>query len=183
VTAQFSTGQLDDREPVFHRAVNPYRAKGCIYLTGAEVTRSEEGQVASRGQFRIGESCYIDDTGHFNAAEFVICYNQLMYTTLAVAVQHSLLPAFSHWTLDDYWARQLPDVLIHKLTSSYQRPIDARGFRADFTITSLSTRALSRGMLTLETSIRFEDDNGGRAKGEVALALVNAPASGDQHDP
>ncbi|MFV0374017.1 FcoT family thioesterase [Microbacterium sp.] len=180
MSATISTGWIDETEPVFRRALDPYRSKGCVYLTGAEVTRAADGRVGSRGVFRIDGSSYIDDTGHFNAAEFVICYNQLMYVTLAVSVHRALLPEFAAWTLDDYWARQLPDVLIHKLASTYTRPIDAGSFRGEFAVAGVGVRALSRGMLTLDTTVRFDDDHAGRAHGRVGLVLTNVPGHRDE---
>lgn len=167
---------VDDTDPLFHRTVSPYRAKGCVYLRSAVVDRVDE-RIVSTGSFGIDESCYIDDTGHFNAAEFIICYNQLLYVSLATAVTRSLAPEFEHWTIDHFWERQLPDVLIHKLSSVFSRPINARSFTGEFTIRSISTRSLARGMLTLDTEIKFHDDHGGRSRGDVSIALVNVPAA------
>ncbi|MGW6540873.1 FcoT family thioesterase [Streptomyces sp. NPDC055051] len=43
--------------------------------------------LTGSGMFTIPEPCYIDDTGHFNAVEFNICYNQLAYYTLAAMIR------------------------------------------------------------------------------------------------
>jgi FcoT-like thioesterase domain len=64
--------------------LQPYRANA-KYLHAAELTyvrsdaaaNDEASLVVGRGHFTIPASCYIDDTGHFNAVEFNICYNQL----------------------------------------------------------------------------------------------------------
>lgn len=178
VEATAEAVRMGPEDAVFRRAMDPYRARGAIYLTAARVSRGDEGGLRAAGEFRIDSSSYIDDTGHFNAAEFVICYNQLMYVSLAASVQRGLLPQLSGWSLEDYWERQLPDVLIHSLASTFSRPIDPRGFRAEFAVTGVSERALGRGMLRLDTEIRFEDDAGGRARGAVGLVLVNVPGSG-----
>lgn len=168
-------GWVDERsDAVFRRVLDPYRAKRSIYLTSARVAL-DEGRVHGQGTFSIQESAYIDDTGHFNAAEFIISYNQLMYYSLAVTVKDHLLPAFSSWSLEDYWARQLPDVLIHKQASTFSRPINARAYTGEFVITELSTRSSGRGLLWLNTEVNFRDDDAGRAVGTVALALVNIP--------
>jgi hypothetical protein len=159
---------------VLDRTMDPYRAKHSIYLKSAEVA-TEGGIVTGTGQFEIGESCYIDDTGHFNAAEFIICYNQLMYYTLAVTVRDSLRPEFANWTMDDYWARQLPNVLIYRTASNFSRPIDPRSFSGEFTLTDVSERKISDGMLLLPTTIRFWDSAGGRASGKIALVLTEVP--------
>src|SRR5882757_9200074 len=58
--------------------LKPYRAHA-KYLKSAEITQfseravqdstSDESLVTGIGRFSIPESCYIDDTGHFNAVE------------------------------------------------------------------------------------------------------------------
>src|ERR1041384_5399948 len=79
----------------------------CRYLKSAELAATPE--LTAIGRFEIGDSCYIDDTGHFNAVEFNICYNQLAYYLIAKTVQEGLLPAFQGWNLDDFWRLQLPN--------------------------------------------------------------------------
>lgn len=179
-----------DDDALFHRCMNPYRAKDCIYLTSSRVDvcadRPVDGVATSfgpaglvgHGTFRIKESCYIDDTGHFNAAEFVISYNQLMYMSLCETVASGANPVFEGWTIDDYWARQLPDVLIQQLDTRYSQPINARDYRAEFRVTGIDTSRLDRGILKLRTEVEFTDDHGGRARGQVLLALTNAPEAG-----
>ncbi|MBV7295658.1 FcoT family thioesterase [Corynebacterium sp. TAE3-ERU12] len=181
---------LTDSDALFHKCMDPYRAKDCIYLRSAEVQTSADTEVKgvsdeagpagiiSRGTFEIPESCYIDDTGHFNAVEFIICYNQLMYLSLAATVDAGDNPIFEGWTIDEYWERQLPAVLIQQADSRYSRPINARGFQAEFRVVELDATRLERGILKLRTEIEFTDDNGGRARGEVRLALVNTPEAG-----
>src|SRR2546422_760024 len=70
----------------------------CRYLHSATVEPGRNGVVvAGRGEFAISESCYIADTGHFNAVEFNICYNQIAYITLAHSVLHGWLDAMASW--------------------------------------------------------------------------------------
>ena len=156
------------------RTMDPYRTKRAIYLESASVG-VHDGLVTGVGAFAIGEPCYIDDTGHFNAVESLICYNQLMYYSLAVAVRDDLVAELAHWTLDDYWVRQLPDVLIYRQSVTYRRPIASDGFTATFRIHSIDSASMDRNMLKVATSIDFEDPRGGVATGLVDLALVNAP--------
>ncbi len=170
------TGWRDAADPVFARTMDPYRAKNCIYLQGMSTT-VEDGIITATGEFTIADSCYIDDTGHFNAVEFTICFNQLFYATVAEGIRSQLHPALNEWTLDEYWQRRLPDVLIHKSSSTYKRPINPRAFSGEVRFDEISTRMLQRGMLTIETSARFWDDSGGAATGNVRLALVNVPES------
>lgn len=157
------------------RTMQPYVGKGAAYLSDPHV-RIVDGVLTGTGRFCIPEPCYIDETGHFNAAEFVICYNQLMYYTLAAAVRDGLSSHFAHWTLDEYWAKQLPDVLITSLDSKFSRPIASAGFTGEFTIAAAQERTTSRRILFLDTTIGFSDDQGGCAEGNVRLAVIEPPA-------
>ncbi|GED98582.1 FcoT family thioesterase [Gordonia crocea] len=156
------------------QAMRPYSSKKAVYLRSATVAAENRGVIAS-GNFSIEESCYIDDTGHFNAAEFVISYNQLAYVALAHVVRDSLLPEFAGWTMADYWRRQLPNVLITELSSRYRRPINPRGFSGELRILAAEWAGRSRPYLRLDTTVAFRDDGGGSASGAVVLAVTDPP--------
>jgi hypothetical protein len=159
--------RVDDA--LLERVLRPYRAKGCVYLTSLHSTAGDDGVVRGFGELEIGESCYIDDTGHLNAAEVVICFNQLLYTLLAVSVRDHLLPVFDGWTADDYWRRQLDGVLITRFTSTFSRPISPRRFRGEIGF----VRAMRDGALIwLETTFAFGDDAGGTCSGGVRVAVT-----------
>lgn len=169
----------------------PYSAKGCRYLREAEYLPADAGSPglpAAQGLFGIPESSYIQDTGHFNAAEFVVAYNQLFYCLLAEAVDRGHVPGLEAWTLADLHARQLPDVLIQQCTSQFHAPIDARSFTGSITVDSMRLVQRRRRYVQLETSAMFRDlpgreqrggaagDGGpqrvGRATGRVVIAVL-----------
>ena len=52
---------------------------------------TDQKLIVGKGRFSIPESCYIDDTGHFNAVEFNICYNQLAYVLFAGVIDAGLM--------------------------------------------------------------------------------------------
>ena len=133
-----------------------------------------EPLVWIEGELAIPASCYIEDTGHFNSVEFNLCYNQLVYTLMAQCVVSELLPPFSAMTLEEYLARQLPDVLIHEFSSKFSRPMDMRAFRGRVTITSAGDR---KRFLLVHTTCQFDDDRGGHSHGEVTLAIVQRSAA------
>jgi (3R)-3-[(carboxylmethyl)amino]fatty acid synthase len=145
----------------------------CRYLTAMTVS-VVDGQVRGQATLAIGESCYIDDTGHLNAVEVNIGYNQLLYYAIAMSVRERLGPIFSTWTMADYWRRQLPDILITKLVSRFRWPINSRGFFGEFELTHAAQRRLnpsSPPLIMLDTAFRFWDDHRGRADGEVTVAI------------
>jgi hypothetical protein len=157
------------------RVLRPYKPH-CRYLTSAQVwvRPGVRAPLGASCYFAIPESCYIDDTGHFNSVEFNICYNQMLYYVLAKAVQDHLWAVFDAWTMTDYWAKQLPDVLIVSLQARFRRQIKSTrsGFQGEV---EYSRPRMSRGTLFLASQCRFWDDHGGNCEGTVELGLVNVP--------
>jgi hypothetical protein len=156
------------------RAVRPYASTGTVYLERAHAVRRGES-VAGVGEFSIDRSCYIENTGHFNAVEFTISYNQLVYYTLAVAIRDRLIPELADWSMDDYWARQLPSVLISRFSSRHRRPIDSRSYTAELTIGEVTFRNRSRPLYALQTGVEFADAAGGSAVGDIEIVLLDPP--------
>jgi hypothetical protein len=157
------------------QVLRPYR-KQCQYLRLVHIDKGNS-EVAARGSFAIPESCYIDDTGHFNAVEFNLCYNQLGYYLIAKCVEDQLLPAFADWSLADFWERQLSDILIYRLSSRFKRFINPRSFTGDvvFRQPVVRERPGRPPVMFMETTCAWWDDNGGSADGEVTLALTRLP--------
>lgn len=154
--------------------LRPYARPKTQYLKSATV--SVNGELASaEGQFAIPFPCYIDDTGHLNSVEVNICFNQLMYYLIAKCVQERALPAFDDWTMDDYWAKQLPDILIAGFQSRFKRPIDSSSFSGEVSFAEFRQTNRSRPVQIIDMPWRFWDAAGGFAEGEVRMALVDPP--------
>lgn len=159
---------------LLHRVLRPYRAMDCIYVQGMRTSHAD-GVVRGFGELRIPQSCYIDDTGHLNAAEVIICYNQMLYTLLAVSIRDRLLPAFAGWSMEDYWTRQLDGVLITRQSTTFIRPISPRRFHGEVVFSKTLTGRLGHGaepLVSLLTQFRFGDDDGGLCHGEVRVAVM-----------
>ncbi|MFR9749933.1 FcoT family thioesterase [Nocardia sp. 004] len=159
---------------LLERAMRPYAHKDTVYLHRARAEHRGE-HVVGAGDFAIAQSCYIDDTGHFNAVEFTISYNQLFYYTLAAAIRDRFIPELADWSLDDYWVRQLPSVLISRFDSHYRRPIDPHAYHAELTIGAVEFRHRSRPLLALRTHVEFTDTATGSASGDIEIVLVDPP--------
>jgi hypothetical protein len=165
---------LDDDAVLLNRTMTPYVAKDTIYLKEATVEKRHDAIVGT-GELGFERSCYIDETGHFNAVEFIISYNQLFYFTLAASVRDQLIPELAGWTMDDYWQRQLPSVLISKMATRFRQPINSRSYRGVLTITDVEFRNRSRPLLALQTTIEFSDAGIGSAVGELEIVVVDLP--------
>lgn len=151
--------------------LKPYKSH-CHYLRSSEVLKTHN-RVSAVSEFSIPESCYIDDTGHFNSVEFNICYNQMMYYSIAKSVKEGVMPEFKQWALSDFWSKQLPDILITRFSSKFKRPINARKFYAAIEYERSLVSRKKDPTLFLKTTCKFWDDQHGLAEGNIDLAVVN----------
>ncbi|MET9448438.1 FcoT family thioesterase [Streptomyces cinerochromogenes] len=172
---------VDNDAQLLDHVLRPYR-ENCRYLKSGVLSVSGQpmngGVATATCEFEIPESCYIDNTGHFNAVEFNICYNQMFYYIAAKAVQDKLFAPFDAWSMQDYWDRQLPDILIAKMSSQFRRAINPKRFSGEITVTKVVERARGTGagmLVVADTACRFWDEQGGDSRGEVKIAITNAP--------
>jgi FcoT-like thioesterase domain len=160
--------------------LKPYKPHA-RYLKSAEITHfrdkvqagASDGLVVAEGRFSIPESCYIDDTGHFNAVEFNICFNQLAYVMFGKCIADGILgklrceqvnvPSFA-----DFKLHQLPSMLIVSIESRYYKQLNSRDFTAELTLNKISPVGSA---WFFSTSITFSDADGVKAKGTVMLAF------------
>lgn len=173
-----TAAEFADDEDLRRRVLIPYKP-GCRYLKSAVMTlggTADDGPTAKiRCEFEIPESCYIDDTGHFNAVEFNICYNQMLYYIVAKAVQEQALEPFASWTMDEYWERQLGDMfIIDYLHSSFRRRMRGRRFSGELELLGAAEwDGIQEGpWILVETACRFWEEAGGRCHGKVRMALL-----------
>ncbi|NEP55458.1 MAG: hypothetical protein F6K31_00125 [Symploca sp. SIO2G7] len=152
--------------------LEPYK-ENCKYLQKAQVQypqTSHQGLWFIKADFSIPESCYINDTGHFNSVEFNICYNQLCYILVAYLVENKLLEVMKDWDLELYRRRQLSDCLIVRFSSMFKKPINSQSFQGTLSINKASARS---EIIMLKTSCAFYDNKGGWSQGDVTIAILN----------
>jgi len=176
-----TTLRFEEDPHLLEGVLRPYK-EHCRYLKSATIS-VKNGLGVARGEFSIASPCYIDDTGHFNAVEFNICYNQLVYYLLAKSIKEHAVPALAEWTVDDYWVRQLPDILIARFRSIFRSQIDSLAFSGEVAFSSITHSNVRQPMVLTETTVRFWDKQEGRADGEVLLALLNPPSSRGEERP
>ncbi len=157
-------------EWVLGLVLEPYKPR-CRYLQQARIQAqpSPGPLAAARGRFAIPESCYIADTGHFNAVEFNICYNQIAYCLMAECLHQGLLRAFAGWDLAQFSRRQLSHFLIVQFQSAFRKPIRTSEFYGQVVFEKLSLR---RQTFFLQTTCRFDDEHGGTAEGGALIAIL-----------
>jgi hypothetical protein len=184
-TIELAQGTYPDDEDLRVRVLTPYRGKNCEYLKTAEVTVTghppENGRLTVDCDFEIPESCYIDSTGHFNAVEFNICYNQMAYYMMAKSIQDGLLEPFSRWSMDDFWNRQLGNILITDFHSAFRVEMRGQRFRGQLEVVDVAAwdgTDLRDPLVVMRTRCRYWDEFGGDSFGEVTAAITNPPPLG-----
>lgn len=168
---------LEIETQMLEQVLEPY-LPNCRYLKQAFLDRAPTKQgdtapalVGLYGPCSIPESCYIRDTGHFNAVEFNICYNQLTYCLIAACAHHKALDVFADWDFEEFKRRQLPDVLIAKYSSEFHKPMKSHALNGRVDIMGAKTNR--KGTIFLDMRCTFNDGAEGSATGNVALAIVN----------
>lgn len=152
--------------------LTPYRDH-CKYLKRAEFMHYGNDDIKSlvmEGDFGISDSCYIDDTGHFNAVEFNICYNQIAYLHLGYCIKNNLIPELAGYSFEEFNKKQLSNFLIANISSSYSSELYAKDFHGRFGINTIRKRS---GCTFIKTYCQFNDHKKGRSKGEVTLAVLD----------
>ena len=93
-------------EEIIKKSLKMYTAKGTRYLQNAQIEKNND-IISLTANFSINNCCYAaPDSGHFNAVEAIICFNQMFYITLLDGVNKKMLPFCTDMTLDDfdkYW--------------------------------------------------------------------------------
>lgn len=161
-------------EDLLAKVLEPYSCKDSRYLLDATY-RATEDSVLAYGNFSIGDSAYIRSTGHFNAVELLLCFNQLAYSAFAPAILNEEIPVLHGWSIDDYFDEQLPSMLIKNTASRFRRPINAHKFSARLLCRDFEVIERSWRYLKVPCSIEFWDEQGGAASGEIELAALNIP--------
>jgi hypothetical protein len=171
--------RFETDEELLALVLRPYQAKKTQYLKTAVVETGgadPSAMLTVSGDFTIEESCYIDDTGHFNAVEFNICYNQLAYYLIAKSVKNGLVPVFQGWSLEDFWRLQLPNILITDFQSTFKRKMRGRMFSGSVSLTEAVRLERSQWwnpLIALRTSCQFWDESGSSCRGQVKIAITN----------
>ncbi len=87
--------------------LQPYKPE-CRYLVEARLEYPE-----IQGLFRIPQSFYITgDSGHLNAVDMLICYNQLSYVLFAEAGRKGFIEGLGDLSLDEFKQHQIRNSFI-----------------------------------------------------------------------
>ncbi|MEE6208215.1 MAG: FcoT family thioesterase, partial [Alphaproteobacteria bacterium] len=69
-------------EEIINKALKTYIAKNTRYIIDAQIDKTDNS-INLTANFSIKESCYLSPaSGHFNAVEALMCFNQMLYVAL-----------------------------------------------------------------------------------------------------
>ncbi|MGD9276884.1 MAG: FcoT family thioesterase [Candidatus Pacearchaeota archaeon] len=144
--------------------LEPYK-ENCRYLSKVNFN-----YPSIEGDFHIPSSCYIKDTGHFNAVELIICYNQLAYTFFAHSANQGLIENYGKVPVDEFKKFQLEKTFITKVKKiKFGNQINSNNFYGRL---NLKKTMNFHGANFFDTDFNFWDDNGGKADGNILLARI-----------
>ncbi|MGR9000319.1 MAG: FcoT family thioesterase [Gammaproteobacteria bacterium] len=122
----------------------------------------------AKGIFSLSESFYVDSTGHLNAVEILICFNQLAYIFFGELIRRSMLPNVSVDSLDEFKDIQLSNTYIHKIEYlTFKKNISPNKFEGEMTL--INTKSI-KNISIFEVGIVFTDSQNGKASGRFHLA-------------
>lgn len=178
---QPASGPAPIDEQLRVRVLQPYKPNA-RYVHRAVLTQAGNGSsprladpqswIRVDGECGFVEPCYIAATGHFNAVECNITYNQLLYLGIAEFVRQRLVPELQHWSLEDFFRAQLPDVLIAEYHARFRRPMRSIRYDGWLSFVEVQRRTADKPLL-LQTRAGFHDPNGGECFVEARIALLN----------
>jgi len=89
-------------EEIINMALVTYIAKNTRYLSHAQIFKTDS-TIKLSADFSIKESCYLSPgSGHFNAVEALMCFNQMLYVALLGGIDKKMFPFYEHITPDDF---------------------------------------------------------------------------------
>lgn len=152
------------RQEILDTMLQPYYPE-CRYLK-----ESELNFPTMHSKFSISKTFYGAQSGHFNATEMMMCYNQMAYTFIAASVEEGLIESAGTIPLEKFIEYQMANCLMARIGNiKFKSQINPKNFYGEITLKKYPTRGKN---LFATTDFSFYDDNGGFANGDALLVLA-----------
>jgi hypothetical protein len=153
--------------------LEPYRPE-CRHLTAIEYGESKReentpSEISAIAHFRIEPSWYIRSTGHFNAVDAVLCFNQMGYACIDQYFS-TKLDESDHHLLDTYRARRLNDMVIARMDLSFRKPITSSC--VDASIHIVKARKIKSGFLFKFECVYYDNLDGSAELGASTVFVI-----------
>lgn len=133
--------QANISEEIINKALITYLAKNTRYLTKAQVSNSDN-IIRLNACFSIKESCYLyPGSGHFNAVEALMCFNQMLYVALLGGIENKMFPFYMHITPDEFNRNRRKVYLLEFENIKFKKQINNNEFYGFIEIKPLHTVA------------------------------------------
>jgi hypothetical protein len=122
------------------------------------------------GKFQIPHSWYLADeieTGHFNAIDLIVCYNQLTFATFSEAIKLRLIEGIDYEKFRE--TRLEAGLIIDMNNIKFHKPIDPREFSGVIKTNDVLEKR-NGNLWIVKTQYDFD---GGKATGYIDLAFLN----------
>lgn len=93
--------------------------------------------ILSYSRLGVDKPWYCDDTGHMNAVELNLSFNQLMYVTIGHSICNGWIPELNDKSQDYFFEKYWEDFLITKIESKFKAPVNVSEFSGLLRITKI----------------------------------------------
>lgn len=106
------------------------------FIRSAEIEKEDE-VIMVTSHLGVDKPWYCDSTGHLNAVELNLAFNQMMYVAIGKAISlkwiDELIDYDNGYFMKKYW----PDFLITKVSSEFKSPLNVENFFAKLRIVNI----------------------------------------------
>ena len=114
---------------IIRKALITYVAKNTQYLTKAQICK-KDNTVILNADFSINESCYLSPgSGHFNAVEALMCFNQMIYVSLLAGIENKMFYFYNNITPDDFNQHRREVYILEFEKMKFRKQIDNKHFQ------------------------------------------------------
>lgn len=169
---------------LLERVLRPYLPAGRL-IQSARLERPRHARLPQTNdpdswlrldsQCAVAAPCYIEATGHFNAIELNLTYNQMLYLCLAEALRLDLFPKPA-WSFEHFFKAQLPNVLIVDYQARFRRQMMSARYQSWLMIESIQVRP-QRSLVLLKTRCAASNDCNDANEAQVIIALTDWPSA------
>jgi len=116
-------------EEIINQALCTYVAKGTRYITSAQISSEEDSGINLSCTLSIKESCYLSPgSGHFNAVEAIMCFNQMLYVALLGGIEKKIFPFYKHITPEEFNKNRRKVLILEFEKIKFREQIDNHNF-------------------------------------------------------
>ena len=126
------------------RILSNYRT---VFVKESFISHSKQnGGITLWSKLGIDNPWYCNDTGHMNAVELNLAFNQMVYVSIYYGISYSLIPQLNKFpvALENYMDKAWPDFLITKIESQFVKPIHVSDFSGALRIKNITQSSSDR---------------------------------------